>query len=136
MKATFENFLTDNPNCYGFYDLTDARELFELLSKDENIIKMIEISEMKKPALVACLDEIHEWYESKNQCELNLSDNFTKTVIGRMIKSILAPFGYRVTKQKDIPRAASKKYFSSASCYELLEPQEATMQIVKRIEEK
>lgn len=136
MKATFEDFIKENPNCSGFYDLADARELFNLLSKDENIIKMIEISEMKKPALVACLNDIHEWYENKGQCELNLLDSFTKTVVGRMIKSILAPFGYRVTKQKDIPKAASKKYFSSASCYELLAPEEATLHIVKRIEVK
>ena len=95
-----------------------------------------EISEMKKPALVACLNDIHEWYENKGQCELNLLDSFTKTVVGRMIKSILAPFGYRVTKQKDIPKAASKKYFSSASCYELLAPEEATLHIVKRIDVK
>ena len=136
MKSTFEDFIKENTYCSGFYDLADARELFNLLSKDENIIKMIEISEMKKPALVACLNDIHEWYENKGQCELNLLDSFTKTVVGRMIKSILAPFGYRVTKQKDIPKAASKKYFSSASCYELLAPEEATLHIVKRIEVK
>lgn len=135
MKAVFEDFIKENPNCSSFFEKTDAKELFELLSKDENIIKMIELSEMRKPALAACIEEIENWYENKTNCEVDLTDGFTRTVVGRFVKTILYPFGYRVTTQKDIPKIFSKKYFASASCYELKQPEQATMVIVKRVEE-
>ena len=39
--------------------------------------------------------------------------------MGRMVKAILEPFGYRVTTQKDLPKQWKGRYFSSASCYAL-----------------
>lgn len=133
MMANFNDFMIENPNCSKFFELADVKELFELISKDENIIKMIEKSDAKKSALLGCLAEIEEWYEKKESCEIDLHDDFTKTMVGRMIKTILAPFAYYPVKQKDIPAAYSKKYFASASCYAYKEEMNPTMKIEKTI---
>jgi hypothetical protein len=63
---------------------------------------------------------------------VDFRDDFTRQVVGRMIKTILEPFGYIVTKKKDISREKNAQYFKSASCYAKLGP--ATMHIVKRVE--
>jgi len=78
---------------------------------------MIDASEAGKPALSACVDEIEAFYDSQPSPTLDLTDGFTRTAVGRMVKSILAPFGYEVTVQKDLPKATKGKYFTSASCY-------------------
>ena len=91
MKATYNDFLTSNPNCSKFSSNKDAIAI------------------------------------------LLLTDGFTRTVIGRMIKSILDPFGYRPTVQKSFPKTCNVKYFSSASCYSLTGS--ATMKVAKYITE-
>ena len=133
MKATFNDFIVDNPNCSGFGTKTDAQKIFDFLSQDENIIKMVEYAEQGKPALAGCVHELEAYYDMLNSSEIDFNDNFTRTVVGRMVKSILEPFGYRVTKQKDFTKNRKGQYFVSASCYALKE--KATMRIVKRVEE-
>jgi hypothetical protein len=49
-----------------------------------------------------------------------------------MAKTVLAPFGFESTTQKDLPKAFKGKYFTSASCYS--KSATATMQITRRIE--
>ena len=49
-----------------------------------------------------------------------------------MVKTILEPFGYCVTKQKNFPKNVSTEIFSSASCYEMSGI--AKLRVVKRIE--
>ncbi len=132
MKTTFNEFLTQNPNCSKFKDNADAIAIFEFLSQDEIIIKMIEASEMGKPALSGCVLELEEFYGNLKNPSVDFKDDFTRTVIGRMIRNILEPFGYRVTKKKDISRTTKCAYFKAASCYELCAP--AKLKIVKRIE--
>ena len=135
MKATYEDFKneTGNANCSGFFDNADMEDLFNFLSEDDNIIKMIEMSEMKKPALAGCAKDVEQWFLGKNNPKIDLADGFTRTVVGRLVKTILRPFGYEVTKQKDMPKNLGCEFFASASCYE--KTGVATMHIVKRIEE-
>ena len=133
MKATFNDFILDNPNCSGFGIRIDAQKIFDFLNRDENIIKMVEYAEQGKPALAGCVHELEAYYDSLNSSEIDFNDNFTRTVVGRMVKTILEPFGYRVTKQKDFTKNRKGKYFVSASCYEL--KGKATMHIVKKVEE-
>jgi len=132
MKATFNDFLKTNPNCSGFEQIADAYAIFDFLSNDEVIIKMIDSVENKKPALAGCVNELETYYETLQSREIDLMDNFTRTVIGRMVKAILNPFGYIPTVQKSFPKSNRPKYFRSASCYE--KNGIASMQVVKRIE--
>lgn len=133
MKATFSDFLAENPNCSKFDGNPDAIAIFNLLSIDENIISMIDASEAGKPALSACVDEIEALYDSLPNPTLDLKDGFTRTAVGRMVKTILAPFGYEVTVQKDLPKASKGKYFTSASCY--TKSGTSTMKVIRTIAE-
>lgn len=131
MKATFSDFLADNPNCSKFDGDPDAMAIFDLLSKDDSIIGMIDASEAGKPALSACVDEIETFFDNQQNPTVDLNDGFTRTVVGRMIKSVLAPFGYEVTVQKNLPKASKAKYFTSASCYE--KTGTATMKVIRTV---
>lgn len=133
MKATFSDFIFDNLNCSGFENNPDARAVFELLSEDRNIIAMIDACENGKPALSACAVEIEKFLSLKDNPTMDLRDTFTKTVIGRMIKSILAPFGYLPSKQNYISKNIQVVFFTSGMCYQ--KTGEATMHVVKKIEE-
>jgi len=117
MKASFEDFIKDNPTCVKFVDNKDAKEVFKILTKDANIIKMIQYSEFNKPALAACVSEIEEYIDTCKYPIINLRDDFTRQMIGRMVKTILQKYDYVVDIQKDMPKSVQSKYFSSASCY-------------------
>ena len=135
MKATYEDFKNEigNANCSGYFANEDMEELFNFLSEDEHIISMIEMAEMNKPALAGCAKDVEQWFLTKNNPKIDLEDGFTRTVIGRLVKTILKPFGYEVTKQKNMPKNLKCEFFASASCYK--KTGNATMRIVKRIEE-
>lgn len=135
MKANFEDFTNEsgNSNCSSFFTNEDMKELFEFISEDDRIISMIEMAEMGKPALAGCAKEIEDWFNKKENPQIDFRDGFTRTVVGRLVKTILKPFGYEVTKQKDMPAGLKCEYFASASCY--AKTGKATMHVVKRIEE-
>ena len=133
MKATYIDFISANPNCSNYADNKDAQRIFDFLNKNENIIKMVEFADQGKPALAGCVFELENYFDDMNSKTIDFNDGFTRTVIGRMIKTILEPFGYLVTKQKDFTKNRKGKYFTSASCYALTGP--ASMHIVKRVEE-
>lgn len=132
MKATFQDFIAANPNCLKFKCNADAQELFALLNQDENIIRMLEAGDSGKPALAGCVEQVEAFFEGLDHPAIDFRDDFTRTVVGRMVKAVLEPFGYRVTKQKDLPKGCGAKYFTSASCYALTGP--ATMRVTKRVE--
>lgn len=133
MKATYLDFIAENPNCSNFEHNVDAQKVFDFLNQDSMIIKMAEFADQEKPALAGCVFELEEFFDSMNNPSIDFNDGFTRTVVGRMVKAILNPFGYCVTKQKDFTKNKKGKYFTSASCYALTGS--ASMQIVKRIEE-
>ena len=133
MKAVYSDFITDNKNCSGFKSNKDAEKIFDFLNQDEIIIKMAECADQSKPALAGCVLELEQFYDGMENPKIDFNDGFTRTVVGRMVKSILKPFGYRVDGKKDFPKNCKGKYFTSASCYKL-DTSCATMRIVKRIE--
>ena len=133
MKAVYEDFIAANLNCSNYDTNADARKIFDFLNQDENIIKMVEFAEQGKPALAGCIFELEDYFDQMQDPTIDFSDGFTRTVVGRMVKTILEPFGYCVTKQKDFTKNKKGKYFTSASCYALTSP--ATMQIVKAVAE-
>lgn len=134
MKATYQDFLQENPTCAKYADDITAQGLFDLLSTDSNILAMLDASGQGKPALYACVRQIEEFLTQNPSPIFDVKDNSVRQTVGCMVKTILRPFGYRVTKQKNLPKN-SGEYFASASCYALTAPEEATMRVVKKIEE-
>lgn len=134
MKATFNDFIQKAPNYKKFDGNSEAIYIFEnILSDDDNIIAMIDISEANKPALCACLSKVESYYKQQSSPIFDLKDNFTKQALGTMIRIILEPFGYLTKTQKDIPKSYNAQFFTSAMTYS--KTGSATMKVVKRIEE-
>lgn len=133
MKATFNDFLTKAPNYNSFAGNPDAIHIFEeILSKDENIISMIDFSEAGKLALAACIEEVENFYTNQANPTFHLTNNFTKQALGTMVRVILEPFGYLPKNQKEMPKRANAKFVKSSMLYEKSGP--ATLQVVRKIE--
>ena len=136
MLATYNDFITQNPNCRKFENDDDMQNVFGFLSQDFIIVQMIDASEAGKPALAPVAVNVEHFFADPNKSHDNsLDDNFTKQAVGLMIKTILEPFGYTVWKQKDLPKSINATKFQSASTYrfDVLAPR--SMKIVKRVEE-
>lgn len=133
MKAVYQDFLTANQNCSKFARNKGAIAVFDFLNQDQRIIRMIDCCEMGKPALAACVSELEDFVDGMPGADIDLTDGFTRTAVGRMIKAILAPFGYRPTVQRSFPKTCRARYFSSASCYRLTAP--ASMKVAKFVTE-
>ena len=54
MKATFQDFLKENPTCGKYRDNKAAQIVFDLLSQDENLLAMLDAAERGQPALTPC----------------------------------------------------------------------------------
>lgn len=134
MKATFDDFIAQNPNCKKYDGNPEAIHIFDnILSKEENIIAMIDASDAQKPALSACVNEVEAYYKSIPNPVFDLTDDFTKQAVGRMVKTVLEPFGYQPHKQKDMPKACLAEFITSATVYKFIG--NATMRVVRKIEE-
>lgn len=136
MKTTFAEFINMNTNCNKFADNADAKQIFDFLSSDDSIIRMIESADMGKPALTPVIREVERMIENKPDATISFNDNFTKQTVGLMARAILMPFGYAVTVQKSFPKSIGEGKFTSASCY-CYDPSKnpPTMCVVKKIEE-
>lgn len=136
MLATYNDFINQNPNCRKFENDDDMQNVFAFLSQDFIIVQMIDASGAGKPALAPVAVNVEHFFADPNTTHDNsLDDNFTKQAVGLMIKTVLEPFGYKVWKQKDLPKSINATKFQSASTYrfDVLAPR--SMKIVKRIEE-
>lgn len=133
MKATFKDFIQNAPNYKKFDGNPQAIHIFEkILSNDDNIIAMIDVSEAGKPALCGCLSEIEDYYQNQSSPLFDLNNNFTKQALGTMVRVVLEPFGYVTNSQKSIPKNFKPKFVTSAMTY--VKTGEASMRVVKRIE--
>jgi len=134
MKASFEDFIAQNQNCKKYEGNSQAIHIFnEILSRDENIIAMIDASNNNKPALSACLNEVECYYKKLDNPIFLLTDDFTKQAVGRMVKTILEPFGYQPAIQKNMPKTSSPEFITSAMTYKYVGNE--TMRVVRKIEE-
>ena len=136
MLATFNDFLTQNPNCKKFTDDEDMIYTFNMLSQDFILVQLIEASDFGKPAIAPVVTNIEHVFSDLGKQHINtLDDNFTKQAVGLMVKTILEPFGYVVWKQKDLPKNSRAEKFQSASVYRRDTTKKATMRVAKYIEE-
>ena len=74
MKATYNDFISANPNCSNYADNKDAQRIFKFLNQDENIIKMIEFADQGKPALAGCVFELEAFFDAMNSKEIDFND--------------------------------------------------------------
>ena len=133
MKARYEDFINQNINCKKFADDADAIYIFDnILSRDENIIALIDTSKAGRPALAACIREVEAYYKGRSAPSFDLTDDFTKQALGRMVKTVLEPFGYHPDKQKNLPKGISTEYVTSSMTYRF--SGKATMRVVQKIE--
>jgi len=136
MLATYEDFLAQNPNCKKFTDDEDMIYAFNFLSVDYVLVQLLEASDFGRPAISPIVTNIEHIFADPSKAHVNtLDDNFTKQAVGLMVKTILAPFGYTVWKQKDLPKNSRAEKFTSASVYRFSIVSPRTMKVVKRIEE-
>ena len=141
MRATYQDFLNENPKCGN--DLVSnqhAQATFFLLSSDRNIIAMIDASEAGRPAIEATYTEVEDYYDRNKSSDFDLTNDHRRTVVGCMIKTILAPFGYlpvepKTKTQKELSGSSRAKYFKSGSCYYFDPAAPATMQICRTVME-
>lgn len=133
MKSKFTDFIAEYPNCAKFADDSEASAVFDILSKEDNIIKMVDATETGIPALSACIKEVEAFFDSIKNPTFDLKEHFPRTAVGKMVKVILAPLGYEPTVSKYMPISLNLKYFSSATCYK--KTGIAIMHIVRRVED-
>jgi hypothetical protein len=135
MLATFSDFIAQNPNCKKFENDDDMQNIFYFLSQDLILLQLIDASEAGKPALAPIVTNVEHFFTEPGKTHTNsLDDNFTKQAVGLMVKTILEPFGYVVSKQKDLPKSARATKFQSASTYRFDHFAPRTMRVVKYIE--
>jgi hypothetical protein len=134
-KATFDDFLAQNPNCSKFAGNEDVKLIFDFLSEDLKIILMLEASDAGKPALTPWAKHLENLLLHIETPSISFDDNFTKQTVGLMVKCILAPFGYDVWKQRSLPKSAESTKFQSASVYRRNVTKAATLRIAKCVEE-
>jgi len=132
MKATFEDFLAEHRTCSNFASNADAKAIFNLMSKDENIIRMIDVTEAGRPALLGCLQEIESYYDTLANPTFKLAEMYPRTAVGRMVTTIIKPFGYEPIKQVNFSKTNKGKYFGSATRYE--KNGTARLRVVRTIE--
>lgn len=141
MKATYQDFLEEHPKCgKDLVSNQHAQKIFNLLSSDKNIIAMIDASEAGRPAIEATYSDVEDYYDRIKPFDFDLTNDQRRTVVGCMIKTILAPFGYlpvepKTKTQKELSRSSKAKYFKSGSCYYFDPTAPATMQICRTVRE-
>ncbi len=134
MKTSFGDFIQKNPICRKFDGDAGMILIFDLLSEDKAIIQMIDACDSGKPALAPLAKEVENLIDGLKNPTVSLDDDFTKQAVGLMVKSILEPFGYRVSGKKALPKEYRGGKFVTASCYKFDPEAPASMRIVKRIE--
>lgn len=134
-KASLEDFFVQNPICRKFEGNPDFAEIFNILSQDESIIRMLDAADAGKPALGPCVPQIESYVTSRVHPAIDLSDDYTRQTIGRAVKTVLAPFGYEPTEPKKLPKEINAQFFSSASHYRFSLNASATMRVAKVVEE-
>ncbi len=113
-KATFEDFVEESFISRELLNNPDAIKIFEILNDDANIAKAIELTKEGKPALLASVEEIENYFESRgNDSTFRLDEPRNRQLVGRMQRTILAAFGY----ENAVNKTLSARYFLSAMTY-------------------
>ncbi len=133
MKATYEKFIEENQVCKNLADNRDAKAIFEILNRNEQIYDAISASDRGRPALAPNVDLLEEYINSRGEATtFDLSSTFHRTAVGRMEKTILKPFGY---EPSNVQKSLIAGHFKSASCYEYVGNEEMKL-VINAVEAK
>lgn len=116
MKSMYTDFIAKYPNCAKFTNDSEAAAIFDILSKEENIVKMVEATKARLPALSACINEVETFFDSIKNPTFNLKESFPRTAVGKMVR-VMEPLGYEPYGSKNMPKTLKLKYFKTATCY-------------------
>ena len=107
-------------------DNVDTRAIMDFLSLPESVNKMIIASEMGLPAITPIVKELEDRFENSRLSPLHHQGKNQNAVhrqnVGRMIKFVMAQFGYvpvdgGLSERARIPKFAQSKHFSTAAIY-------------------
>ena len=125
LKATFNDFITQNSLWKDFFGNQDAMLVFAILSRDASIESMISAITEGKPALAPLIMTIEGLLENIPVPGMEVDVLRTHQAVGLMAKTILAPYGYAPvqypsggTKTAPLPDDSRARYFEEAAVYE------------------
>ena len=141
MLNRFNDFLSAPHRYKNLCNNIEMEHIYtNILSKEENIIKMISVIGNDITAISVCAKEIEEYLSTLTNSDITIdrnidvakADNY-RQAIGAMIAFILQPFGYEKIKGRNRPIPALYKgdHFSSGATYS--KTGSATMQLVQKI---
>ena len=115
---TFNDFVKTHPTCSIVKSSVTARDIYDTIVWDEsNRIRMAELSSSEIPALVAVASQIIKYCDTQSACDLDITNDTVKQVIGRMISVALAPLGFKPIKKKRLPISLNQDIFKNATTY-------------------
>ena len=137
MEKQYEEFLKSYPTYRCVSDNPEMKYIFEeILSRDENVIKMYNAVQGDKPALAAVVDEIERYYDQLKTPHITLANSergiLTKRAIGSMVAMIMRDLGYTSNGQRYLPYTCSRKYYVCGSVYKKTLP--ARLRVVVSLE--
>lgn len=111
----------------------ELQDLYRRISLPENIEKMIDYNERKKPPIVGLIKIIEDWNKRAIAAGLDIKkEKRLRRLIGLMIGEILQDYGYRPGKVKNVSHCGGG-VFLSATCYDYIE-EAAVKKLQKNIE--
>lgn len=118
--------ITDEYFVRSSIDNVDTRAIMDFLSTPESVNKMIIASEMGLPAITPVVKELEKRFGNAGLSPLHHQGKNQNAVhrqnVGRMIKFVMAQFGYipvdgGSSERARIPKFAQSKHFSTAAVY-------------------
>lgn len=105
----------------------DTEAIIKFLSSPESVNKMLIASELGLPAITPVVEELERRFEYSSLSPLHHKGKNQNAVhrqnVGRMIKYVMAQFGYvpvdgGLSERARIPKFANSRHFSTAAIYE------------------
>lgn len=110
-------------------DNCDTRAIMDFLSSPQSVNKMLVASEMGIPAITPIVKELEDKFANSQLSPLHHNGKNQNAVhrqnVGRMIKFVMAKFGYvpvdgGLSERARIPKFANSQHFSTAAIYKKL----------------
>jgi len=105
-----ERFLEWYPQHRSTLESKKSKQIYNFLNRPENLWKMAQESDEKKPALNGVVQDLEKEFRDS----IDFHSPLIRRMVGGMIKEILHDFGYRRKGQKMVSHS---EFFSTASYY-------------------
>lgn len=128
---SFTDFLSSFPTNSCISGSHTAIGVYSIIWQDDIRIKMAELSDANKSAILGCGKLIEDYCQNSPNCDLDLNNDQIKQTIGRMIAAALKPLGYTSKRHTKLPTNNPCKKFTSGTVFKKTET--GTEKIVKTI---